>query len=157
MPAKVVKIWHGKRIVEILQSELTRRLTASAMLVTRHAKELVGKEGTGVRSKGGGVEPSQPRNKKKLKYGAFPSSPGEPPRKQTGRLQGSITWELSRRGLFGRGLMARVGTNVDYGRYLELGTRRMRPRPWLKRSLDAVKPQIKMILSRPMRGPDRGR
>jgi HK97 gp10 family phage protein len=157
MPAKVVKIWHGKRIVEILQSELTRRLTASAMLVTRHAKELVGKEGTGVRSKGGGVEPTQPRNTKKLKYGAFPSSPGEPPHKQTGRLQGSITWELSRRGFFGRGLMARVGTNLEYGRYLENGTRRMRPRPWLKRSLDAVKPQIKMILSRAMRGPDRGR
>jgi HK97 gp10 family phage protein len=154
---KVVKIWHGKRIVEILQSELTRRLTASAMLVTRHAKELVGKEGTGTRSKSGAVEPTQARNKKKLIEGAFPSSPGEPPHKQTGHLQRSITWELRRSGLFGRGLIARVGTIVDYGRFLELGTRRMRPRPWLKRSLDAVKPQIKMILSRPMRGPDRGR
>jgi hypothetical protein len=187
MPAKVVKIWHGKRIVEILQSELTRRLTASAMLVTRHAKELVGKEGTGIhkddaatqaagkrvkKRKGvddlhwttvrtmaaaGDLVATPSRNRAKIYHGAFPSSPGEPPRKQTGRLQGSITWELSRRGLFGRGLMARVGTNLEYGRYLENGTRRMRPRPWLKRSLDAVRPQIKMILSRPMRGPDRGR
>jgi hypothetical protein len=187
MPAKVVKIWHGKRIVEILQSELTRRLTASAMLVTRHAKELVGKEGTGVFKKdadrqaagkrqftrknldqihwtkirkmvaSGKIVATPTKNKASLLYGAFPSSPGEPPHKQTGRLQGSITWELSRRGLFGRGLMARVGTNLEYGRYLENGTRRMRPRPWLKRSLDAVRPQIKIILSRPLRGPDRGR
>jgi HK97 gp10 family phage protein len=93
----------------------------------------------------------------KLVYGAFASRPGNPPHKQTGRLQGSITWELSRRGLFGRGLMARVGTNLTYGRYLELGTRKMRPRPWLRRSINEVKPQIKMILTRPMRGPDRGR
>jgi hypothetical protein len=53
VPANVVKIWHGKRIVEILQSELTRRLTASAMLVVQHAKELVGKEGAGRRVKAG--------------------------------------------------------------------------------------------------------
>lgn len=154
---RVVTVWHGDRVAEILQSELTRRLSAAAIVVQNHAKRLVGKEGTGVKGDGGGTQPTGPRNRKKLIYGAFPSRPGEPPRKQTGRLQSSIAHELRVRGLFGRGLLARVGTNVKYGRWLELGTRRMAPRPWLRRALDEMRGQIRTILSRTIRGGDRGR
>lgn len=69
--------------------------------------------------------------------GPFPpaSFPGEPPHLRTGRLRASVTWELGQDAL---GLYAAVGTNVDYGRYLEDGTDRLAARPWLKSALAAA-------------------
>ena len=54
---------------------------------------------------------------------------------RTGRLRSSITHEL---GVDVHGLFVDVGTNVQYGRYLELGTDRMRPYPFLKPALPAA-------------------
>lgn len=54
------------------------------------------------------------------------SAPGEAPAVQYGRLIGSVAFERPRR------LLRRVGTNLDYGRFLELGTKRIQPRPWLR-------------------------
>jgi phage gpG-like protein len=45
------------------------------------------------------------------------SKPGEPPRFQSGRLRNSISYAMIDR------FTARVGTNVKYARYLELGTK----------------------------------
>lgn len=64
------------------------------------------------------------------------SAPGTAPAVDTGRLRSSITHEIGRDP---RGLVARVGTNVRYAVYLELGTRKMRPRPFLRPALQAAK------------------
>lgn len=57
------------------------------------------------------------------------------PRVQTGRLRSSITWELGHDSL---GLFADIGTNVYYGRYLELGLLRNGARyPFLEPALAA--------------------
>lgn len=53
----------------------------------------------------------------------------------TGRLRSSITWEI---GQDGTTIVGRVGTNVHYAPYLELGTRRMRARPFLRPALAAA-------------------
>jgi len=75
-------------------------------------------------------------------YGAHPSAPGEPPRKQTGRLRASVAYEVDE-----AALTARVGTNLDYGLYLELGTMRgLAPRPWLRRALAESQARINVIL-----------
>jgi HK97 gp10 family phage protein len=74
-------------------------------------------------------------------YGAFPSAPGEPPHKQTGRLRSSVTYEV----LDGE-LIARVGTNVKYAKWLELGTKNMAPRPWLRRALNESGDEIDRIM-----------
>jgi len=36
----------------------------------------------------------------------------------------------------GRDIIGRVGTNVEYARYLELGTKKMAPRPYLRRAIE---------------------
>jgi len=72
-------------------------------------------------------------------YGGMRSRPGDPPFKQTGHLRRSIAWEIN-------GIVGRVGTNLDYGRFLELGTRRMAARPWLRRSLLEKQAEIQKIL-----------
>ena len=100
-----------------VRREMKRRLSRAAIEVSRHAKEIVSVAG--------------PR----------PSRPGQPPHKQTGRLRASIAWEMVGDD------KARVGTNVKYGRYLELGTRRMAVRPWLVRSFTDMAAKVGMHLT----------
>jgi HK97 gp10 family phage protein len=54
----------------------------------------------------------------------------------TGRLRSSISREL---GEDTDGLVARVGTNVDYAPHVEFGTIRMRAQPYLRPALSAAK------------------
>ncbi len=51
-----------------------------------------------------------------------------------GRLRSSITWEVVSEG---GDLSAKVGTNVEYAPYVELGTRYMRAQPYLVPALAA--------------------
>lgn len=83
------------------------------------------------------------KHKGKRVYNAFPSKPGEPPHKQTGNLRRSVTYEVD-----ARDLTARVGTNVTYGRHLELGTSRgLAPRPWLRPALSRIRSRVNQLLS----------
>jgi phage gpG-like protein len=72
-------------------------------------------------------------------HGATRSGPGEPPYKQTGRLRAGVTHEVLDESAK---ITARVGTNLPYGRHLELGTRKMAARPWLRRALDECRAEI---------------
>jgi HK97 gp10 family phage protein len=53
----------------------------------------------------------------------------------TGRLRASITHSLERDS---QGLVAKVGTNVDYAGYVELGTSRAPAQPFLRPALAEV-------------------
>lgn len=64
------------------------------------------------------------------------SAPGEAPATDTGRLASSIYHRM-----IGADA-AEVSTDVDYAGYLEFGTRKMAPRPYLKPALDAVAPEF---------------
>lgn len=67
-----------------------------------------------------------------------PSSPGEPPRRQSGHLRDSLRTEIAP----GR-LSAAVGTDLDYGAHLEFGTQDTAPRPWLQPAVQNALPRIK--------------
>lgn len=53
----------------------------------------------------------------------------------TGRLRGSINWRIEEDAL---GLVAIIGTNVEYAIYVHEGTRYMAGRPFLREGLDQV-------------------
>lgn len=63
------------------------------------------------------------------------SAPGQYPASDTGRLAGSVGFELPQPG----SLTGRVGTSVAYGPMLEFGTSRMAARPWLMPSFERAK------------------
>lgn len=103
------------------------------------------------------------------------SSPGKPPAQATGRLRQSIKTSVEGEG---RKVIGKVGTTLDYGKYLEFGTRGgavirprtakvlaffvdgrdvfatqviqgpIAPRPWLKISFEKSREKVKSILSR---------
>lgn len=55
------------------------------------------------------------------------SAPGQPPATDSGGLVKSISWRT-----FNRGLSAETGSNIFYAPFLEDGTSKMDPRPWLQ-------------------------
>ncbi len=137
--------WNGPQMQARIEAEMKRRLAASGIVVQNHAKELVSIEGAGGsraqrNSKGQFIKGT---GSAKLRYGANPSSPGDPPHKQTGRLLGSIATEPG-------GMIQRVGTNLKYGRWLELGTTKMAARPWLRRALNERLDAIRRLLTAKM-------
>ena len=155
--------WRGPQVRAAIEARTRRVVSAACIIVAREAKELISISGTGRLAPKGStsryVAPRYAYMKKKGKhvlvggkivvrhqggnaakvYGAFPSKAGQPPRKQTGHLRRSVTYNVN-------GLVGRVGTPIKYGRYLELGTRHMKPRPWLRRSLRTKSDEIIRLL-----------
>ena len=140
--------WYGQKFSRDLAAEERRRLERAAMVVEREAKRLLSVSGTGVwQGKGKYKEVVRAvKAKGKKIYGVFPSRPGEPPHKQTGRLRASVTHEVMR---WGWRMVARVGTNVWYGKVLQHGNSRIKPRPWLDVALKRTTVQVKQILGAP--------
>ena len=69
------------------------------------------------------------------KKGHHPSYAGNPPAPDTGTLMRSITHEVSGSGKQVVGEVGSIINNSDYPRFLEYGTSKMKPRPWLSASL----------------------
>lgn len=131
--------WRGEQYRKALEARVTRSLHVATIAVESRAKDLLSVPGTAPRGPAG--RDKSGRFTKAKVYGAIRSRPGEPPRKQLGHLRRSVAREVV-------SLKGRVGTNVKYGRWLELGTGRMAARPWLRRSLAERKDAIRMAFRR---------
>ena len=74
-----------------------------------------------------------------------PSVEGEPPAIDTGRLVQSVTHVVEGGG-YEPETKGYVGTNLGYGKWLEMGTSKMKPRPWLVPALNANREKIKQLI-----------
>jgi HK97 gp10 family phage protein len=115
--------WHGKEVLDSARNEVERAIARGTILVQNRVGQLL----------------NQASGPTKTNPTAQPSLPGEPPHKRTGTLARSIESETFR---IGDQFVGRVGTNLKYGAYLEFGTRKMAPRPYLRPALDELRPQI---------------
>jgi hypothetical protein len=166
MPGSYAK-WYGDIFLRALNAELKRRVSACVIAIANRAKKLLSVPGTG-----GAIRPhsywygGEKKNVRKrgTVYGHAVSQPGEPPRKQLGYLRKGVAFEVNDTPA---GPVGRAGTNVKYGKPLELGAEgtrdkiyrkktrpyvwRLAARPWLRRALDEMRPFIQQVMSRPMK------
>lgn len=127
--------WDGEGAMNHIRGLAVGFITQAAIVVERRAKELLSVPGT-ASSIGNG-------SKGKRLDDQVRSKPGEPPRKQTGTLRARVTYEVDE-----KTMTARVGTNLLYGKALELGTKKgLAPRPWLRRALYETQGKINELLS----------
>ena len=73
---------------------------------------------------------------------AAKSRPMDYPGKQSGHLRRNIVHEKV------EDLVRRVGTNVLYGKFLELGTKVMQKRPWMTRTNKETRTQLARIIGK---------
>lgn len=133
--------WHGDQVIDKLYKEIGQRLDRAGSEWVRHA-----------------VRKLNAKDRQR-------SSPGGYPSKQDGHLSRNVAYETDL-----DKLVTRVGTNVEYARYLEMGTRAsmgryvpklgkrikkgmhpgVKKRPWMALTNKAMKKRIAEILGKPL-------
>ncbi len=81
--------------------------------------------------------------------GLDPSKPREPPKKITAQLQNSIRTKVIRRK---NAIIGLVVTNLKKGRWLEFGTSKMKPRPYLRPTLSEQRRKIGRVVALGVKG-----
>ena len=121
--AKIVFIWRGKETRKAVGNLLAQRFEKAGEFLEEDIKESLGT-----------LWPPA-------------SSPGDVPHKRTGRLQEAITHETQSKG---PEVTTRVGVATEedahYAGFLEIGTSRMQPRPFLRSGLMRNLTRLKSII-----------
>jgi HK97 gp10 family phage protein len=121
-----------------IKTDLGKAINNSCQLVENTAKK--------------GMTNTQIDSSKVYHRGSVSHSPSvdfDYPAVDTGRLRQSITHDVEESS---GEVVGRVGTNVVYGAYLELGTSKMSPRPWLKPSLANNRDKIHELIMKAVQG-----
>lgn len=66
----------------------------------------------------------------------YPSLPGNPPAPDTGNLRNSIRYEVHAEPRSPYGVVGTTQKDPPYGQYLEYGTSKVAPRPWLRPAME---------------------
>lgn len=105
-----------ERMAEVFEQGRTKAVQEATLLIHREAISLIQKTSAG--------------SKSDIRYNpkrtVNVSKPGEPPNTDTGRLVQSVKFDFDDGGAVGM-----VGSNLKYAAWLEFGTEKMAPRPWL--------------------------
>jgi hypothetical protein len=133
--------WYGNQVRATIRKGIKKNVNDAGMLLKRELKAVLsvpGRTVTYVKAKKSG------KIRKKLgKIGSVRSRPGEPPRKQTGRLARSVYKRNKKNGA------VRVGARGNLMEYGAAGANVL-ARPWLAPTLERLKPALAEILSRPI-------
>ena len=132
-----------QKIIAAAMAVASQRLEMACIHLVNRCKENLSKPGRTRKE----VSITRGRNAGKTKtvWGALhsaPSTPGDFPAKQTGALRSSVAYTIDK-----TNLTAVVGSSLRYGRYLEFGTMKMAPRPWLLRTLKEESAKINQIMA----------
>ena len=130
--------WFGNRVFTLATEANVQAMHKAALLVESDVKQNFTLQGQG------------------RQYGKHTASrPGEPPAIDTGVLRASMMSEVVKSGTNVTGKVgpdvehiaakAPVGTNVEYGFYLEMGTSKMQPRPFLRPALHRTRKKVVKI------------
>ena len=130
--------WHAKRVFTLATKANVSAMKKAAFVVEADVKKHFTLLGSG------------------RTYGKhIASKPGEPPAVDTGILRASVMSEVKIKGSEITGKVGpdiehikektEAGTDVEYGLYLEVGTKNMQPRPFLRPALRRMKNKISRV------------
>lgn len=133
--------WHGDEQQRHIREALDKAIRQGAVLVQTKARMLCNRPAIRVRKKR--VRRTAAGSKGSRYTIFFGSLPGQPPMLRTGFGRRNILVEYD-----AATLTARIGPskNAIYMAYLEVGTDRIAPRPWLKRAAEETEPEIRRLL-----------
>lgn len=120
--------------IEKLRSTINTAIRKGFYLAGKKLQE-VSKKGIKNPPKTGIVYKYKGRNKRS-------SSPGQYPANRSGDLRKSVDFQV--RG-HSKMFFGSLDNNIEYGKYLELGTGKMKPRPFLKNTIDKETRNIQNI------------
>jgi len=141
--------WNGEKFLDLATKVNVAAMTKATAVVVQNVKKNFTLQGTGAKS----------RRTKTGKY-HYASMPGQAPAIDYGALGASITSKVEEKGLKVHGYVgsdlakikeelskrkAATGTDLEYGIYLELGTSKMKARPFLRPALRRCKNKIEKI------------
>jgi len=114
-----------QKLADNASREMAKAVVAVAFKIESDAKKLISQ----------GARSGKVYKRRTISHQA--SAPGEAPKTDRGQLVRNITTEFTRSDK----LEATVGSrqNAPYGKYLELGTMNIKPRPWLKPTVEKNK------------------
>lgn len=135
-----------RSLPRIATRPVTKAVRRGALRIQADAMTSIREPGTGrlyttrfFTDPSGVVRPITGKKGKRPKHRA--SAPGKPPASDSGRLLGSVEVDIR-----DNGFKALIGTALDYGRFLEFGTKKMEARPWLnpafKRNIRRIETNI---------------
>lgn len=153
--------WFGNYVFTLATEANIRAMHKAADLVAKNTKENFTLQGSGMTIRGKWV-PGASRKKTKSGKRHMAAAPGKPPAIDIGTLRVSIMAEIEKQplnviGRVGpdiekikerlakRGAKAGTGTNVEYGYFLEVGTSKMQPRPFLRPALIRTRKKVVKI------------
>ncbi|MBA7583422.1 hypothetical protein ES708_25365 [subsurface metagenome] len=122
--------WKGDEVEGVMNRISHTRLDDLGHLLVREIREAISQLGTG-------------RAYKRKGKVHVASAPGKPPVIWYGGLHGSIFFMEA---VSGPIFFMHVGTNLEYGKWLEFGTENMAARPWLGVTLEKSRGMIKKFL-----------
>jgi hypothetical protein len=112
--------WRGEQVLRGIESRMAEQLDAAAEHLRQHVVNTLGSPDRDTRNA---------------------SRPGDYPRSDEGTLQEHVLTDRV------EPLTRHVYTDLEYGLWLEIGTRRMRPRPFLSLALREEATNITQILT----------
>jgi HK97 gp10 family phage protein len=128
MATEVKLSWQGNRVMQKLRTVARAGAEDCAKLIVKEMRRLIIEEG-----KTGRI------------YGSHQASaPGEPPANQSGELAKSISYKVVNGA---NGPEITISVDAKYGGMLELGTRFMEPRPFMRPAVANVSPACTKALA----------
>ena len=126
-------LWLRDKVLNETQKKVQRGLRKAATFGVRTIKRSLNEQGARL----GGRTTRSGKKKYKGRARYVPSKAGERPHRQLGNLKKSIDYIETP-------LSVRIGTGLVYGLYLEVGTKKMDKRPFLRPFIDSPANQKKI-------------
>lgn len=131
------RVSNADKVLSQRQRLLQQAIAVGGQMVMNEAKSSIQEH----RSSGRTYEKHNPRRTHTS------SSAGSPPNSDTGYLANNIFLVID-----GNGLGADVESRAEYSEWLEFGTSKMEPRPFLQPALEVSRPKIRQLIRRAIKG-----